>query len=413
MGCRSAFAQGHRIQHPILVSARELFNTELGYVALLFGLFVIPRVLQRWGLPSAVTSFALGAIGAVGFGLFLNDPTLHLLSTFGIVSIFLFAGLEVDFRELRENIGFLSQHLVIRLAMLGLIAFGLSKLLGLGPRTSSLVALAIAIPSTGFILHSLESFGLDRQEQFWVKSKAIATEILALGLLFVILQSTSATRLGLASLALIVLIAILPPVFKIFAQRVVPFAPKSEFAFLLMMAVVVAYATRQLGVYYLVGAFIVGVAARRFRESLPALASERMLHAVEVFASFFAPFYFFVAGSDMRAEYFSMTALIYGVLLAAVAMPLRIGVLVLHRRLVLKETTARGLRVAVPLLPTLVFTLVLAGILRDDFGAPAEIFGALIVYTILNTVLPGLMIGAPAPVFDAPGLPSPEPHVPS
>jgi Kef-type K+ transport system membrane component KefB len=381
-------------------------------VALLFGLFVIPRVLQRWGLPSAVTSFALGALGAVGFGLFLNDPTLHLLSTFGIVALFLFAGLEVDVGELKENAGFLAQHLLVRLLMLGLITWALSQFLGLGPRASALVALAIAIPSTGFILHSLEAFGLDRQEQFWVKSKAIATEILALVLLFVILQSTSATRLGLASLALLLLIAILPPAFKLFAVKVVPFAPKSEYAFLLMMAVVVAYATRQLGVYYLVGAFIVGVAARRFRESLPALASERMLHAVEVFASFFAPFYFFVAGTDMRAEYFSLTALVYGVVLAAVAMPLRLGFLVLHRKLVLKETTARGMRVAVPLLPTLVFTLVLAGILRDQFAVPAEIFGALIVYTILNTVLPGLVIGAPAPVFDAPGLPEPEPHTP-
>ncbi len=381
-------------------------------MALLFGLFVIPRVLQRWGLPSAVTSFALGAIGAVGFGLFVGDTTLHLLSTFGIVALFLFAGLEVDFRELRENAGFLTQHLLVRVTMLAIVTLGIAALLGLGPRASALVALAIAIPSTGFILHSLESFGLDQQEQFWVKSKAIATELLALGLLFVILQSTSATRLGLASLALVVLIAILPPVFRLFALKVVPFAPKSEFAFLLMMAVVVAYATRQLGVYYLVGAFIVGVAARRFRESLPALASERMLHAVEVFASFFAPFYFFVAGTDMRAEYFTMTAVVYGLALSAVAMPLRIGFLVLHRKLILKETLARGMRVAVPLLPTLVFTLVIAGILRDQFAVPAEIFGALIVYTLLNTVLPGLVIGAPAPVFDAPGLPEPEPHTP-
>ena len=34
---------GPAIQHPLLTSAREIFNTELGYVALLFGLFVIPN----------------------------------------------------------------------------------------------------------------------------------------------------------------------------------------------------------------------------------------------------------------------------------------------------------------------------------------------------------------------------------
>ncbi|MBK7092132.1 MAG: hypothetical protein IPH59_10520 [bacterium] len=63
-----------------------------------------------------------------------------------------------------------------------------------------------------------------------------------------------------------------------------------------MLAVVCAFVTRELGVYYLVGAFVAGVAAQRFREELPAMASEQMLHAVELFASVFVPFYFFNAG---------------------------------------------------------------------------------------------------------------------
>ena len=157
-----------------------------------------------------------------------------------------------------------------------------------------------------------------------------------------------------------------------------------------MMAIVVAYATRQLGAYYLVGAFLVGVAARRFREQLPAVASERMLHAVEVFASFFAPFYFFVAGSEL--------------LLTAAVLPLRVLLVVLQRRFALHEALDESLRVAVPMLPTLIFTLVVAGILRDRFALPSPLFGGLIVYAVLNTTVPGLLLRTPPPAYDAPEL---------
>jgi len=388
-----------------MTALHAFFESELGYVVVLFLLFVFSRMLQRWRVPSAVTSFALGAIGAMGFGLFDGDKTLHLLSTFGIVALFLFAGLDVDLHVLRQRAAVLTQHLAVRLGLLALATVVAVRMYALDVRPAVLIALALLTPSTGFILDSLPTFGLTSDEGAWVKNKAIATELLALALLFVALQSTSAARLGIASVALIALIAMLPPIFRFFAVFVAPWAPKSEFAFLLMMAIVVSYATRQLGVYYLVGAFLVGIAARRFREALPSIASERMLHAVEVFASFFAPFYFFVAGSEMRRDDFTALSVLIGVALAATVVPLRLAAVMVHRRVALGEPTARSVRVALPMVPTLVFTLVIAGILRDRFAIAPEIFGALIVYTILNTVLPGLILRTPAPVFDAPELP--------
>jgi Kef-type K+ transport system membrane component KefB len=87
---------------------------ELAYVVLLFALFVVPRFLQRYRLPAAVTAVALGAWAGIGLGLFQDDATIQILSTFGIVSLFLFAGLEVDFAELRKEAPVLLQHLVIR-----------------------------------------------------------------------------------------------------------------------------------------------------------------------------------------------------------------------------------------------------------------------------------------------------------
>lgn len=387
-------------------SVRAFFATELGYVVLLFVLFVVPRFLQRLRLPSAVTSFALGIVASAGLGLFAGDPTVHLLATFGIVALFLFAGLEVDVALLRDEARVVTQHLALRLVLLAGGTFAVLYGLGLDVRPSVLVALALLTPSTGFILDSLDRFGLAEEEKRAVKSKAIATEMLALLILFFTLQSVSASRLALATSALVAMILVLPILFRFFAQKIAPYAPKSEFAFLLMMAVLAAYATRKLGVYYLVGAFLVGVLARRFRERLPSMASERMLHAVEVFASFFAPFYFFSAGAALRPGDFSLEGVGLGVLFFAAAVPIGATAVVLHRRRALGEPLARSLRVAVPMVPTLVFTLVLCGILRESFAVPSYVVGGLIVYTMLNTLVPGFVLGAPPLVFDAPELPA-------
>jgi hypothetical protein len=53
----------------------------------------------------------------------------------------------------------------------------------------------------------------------------------------------------------------------------------------------------------------------------------------------------------------------------------------------------------VALTPTLVFTLVIAGILRDVFEVPQAVFGGLVIYTLGNTLIPGFALRAP-PEFE-------------
>lgn len=60
---------------------------------------------------------------------------------------------------------------------------------------------------------------------------------------------------------------------------------------------------------------------------------------------------------------------------------------------------------ALSLAPTLVFTIVLAGILKERFGIPDYLYGALIVYALLNTVFPGFLLNGPSPEYDAPHIP--------
>ncbi len=394
-----------RLKGPIRVAriARANKNSgvsnDLAYVLLLFVLFVVPRFLQRYRLPGAVTSLILGA-AAGWLGLFDHDQTIALLATFGIVALFLFAGLDVEIEELRPDLLVLIQHLVIWLASLALITLLVIWLAHFPIRTAALIGLALLTPSTGFILDSLDLFGLSDSEKRWTKSKAIASELLALVVMFLTLQSTSARQLGVSVGLLSAMVVILPPLFRWFAAAIAPAAPRSEFAFLLMVAVVCASVTRRLGVYYLVGAFIVGLAARQFRSRLPAMSSERMLGAVEAFASFFVPFYFFKAGQGITPAELDRTAILLGLGLLLGCAGLRLGEIALHRWVVLREPPRNSLRVGVALLPTLVFTLVIADILRGRPEVPPALIGGLVIYTTLITLLPGLILRLPPVEYD-------------
>lgn len=373
---------------------------EVAYVGLLFTLFVVPRFLQRFRIPSALTSLLFGAIASLGFGLFEHNATIELLSTLGIVALFLFAGLDVEVRELRREAWVLAEHVAARIALVAAVGWVAGVALGIDVRAALLVSLALLTPSTGFILDSLDGWGLAEKERFWIRSKAIATELVALVMLFVVLQSTSFSRLGLSAAALVGMIAILPVVFRWFASAIIPHAPKSEFGFLMMVAVVCALITRQLGVYYLVGAFVVGMAAQQFRLALPAFASARMLGTVEAFASLFVPFYFFHAGLLLSADYFTVQSLALGLGFAVVTLPLRLSSVLIHRNLRFGETFRDSLRVGIPMLPTTVFTLVLVEILQQRFGAPPYLLGALVIYMVVNTIAPALLIKKPVADFD-------------
>ncbi|HMN09631.1 MAG TPA: cation:proton antiporter [Gemmatimonadaceae bacterium] len=383
----------------------ENISPEVLYGILVMGLFIVPRILQRFRLPAAITAVALGAVAGMKFDLFHGDATVQLFSTLGIVALFLFAGLEVDFSELRKGVGVLVQHIAIQLVFIAIGTWISSAALGLAPRTAALFALALLTPSTGFILDSLPSFKLGTQGEFWVKSMAIGTELVALAILFVLVQSTSAQNLGISTLVLVAMVAVLPLLYRVFFKVIEPYAPRTEFTFLILVALVCAFITRRLGVYYLVGAFVAGLSAVRLRAELPALSSERLLAGVELFASFFIPFYFFKAGVSLEREFFTPYSVSLGLGLVAVLVPLKVFTVALHRRLALGEEWHEGRRVALSIVPTLVFTLVIGSILRDQFALSSELYGTLVVYTLVNTLIPGLILRTPPPQFEAPSLP--------
>jgi Kef-type K+ transport system membrane component KefB len=372
-----------------------VITQEVAYLLLIFSLMVVPRVVQRFRIPAPLTSFGLGMVAAIFLGSFSQDATLALLATLGISSLFLFAGLEIDLQDLVRGKWPLLGHLVMRALMLVALGYLVMRYLGYTWQVAALLGLAVLTPSTGFILDTLGSLNLNEEERYWVRIKAIAGELFALAVLFVVLQSGSIETMAWSSAALLAMIVGLPLLFIGLGRTVIPHASGSEFSLLLMVGVIAAFLTYKLGVYYLVGAFLAGFVARMLRQRMPLLASDENLHAIQMFASFFVPFYFFYKGMSVPGGALTLQALGIGMALTLVALPGRIGTLWLQRRFIKHESSAGSLRVAAALTPTLIFTLVLASILHERFHISDALYGGLLIYAGMSTLVPSIVLAKP------------------
>jgi Kef-type K+ transport system membrane component KefB len=367
-------------------------TNEVAFLLLIVGLMVVPRMLQRFRIPAPLTSFGLGMAAAGFLGSFSQNETVALLATLGISSLFLFAGLEIDLDDLRRARWPLLAHIGLRAISMTAVAYLAMHLLGFTWQVATLLALVLLTPSTGFILDTLPMLGLQEEERYWVKIKAVGSELFALLVLFIVLQSASLPNLAWSSGALLAMVVGLPLLFIALGRVVVPHAPGSEFSLLVVVGLVAAYLTYQLGVYYLVGAFLAGFIARLLRQRMPLLASDENLHAIQMFASFFVPFYFFYKGISVPASALTLQALGLGAVITLVTLPLRIGALWSQRRFIAGESAMGSLRVATALMPTLIFTLVLATILRERYQIPDALYGALLFYAGVSTILPSLIL---------------------
>jgi Kef-type K+ transport system membrane component KefB len=159
-----------------------------------------------------------------------------------------------------------------------------------------------------------------------------------------------------------------------------------------MVGIICAVITRSLGIHYLVGAFVAGLVAGLLRKRMTTLASHENLQAVRLFASFFIPFYFFHEGLEVPGVALIVRAFLYGIALSLVVLPVRIAKNWAQTHYLSHRTSQGGIRVAVALTPTLIFTLVIAGILRESFHIDDALYGGLLIYAAISTILPSLVL---------------------
>jgi len=395
-----SYARGRRAWQ----SGARCMSRELAYLLLICGLLVVPGLLQRLRIPSPLTCFALGIVVI----LWLrpeshSDAAIHLLAALGISTLFLYAGLEVNLETLRQAVGPLSIYLLTRVFAVAGLAWLAARYGGLAWQDATLVALGLLTSSTGFIIDSLDRYGLEPEERFWVTNNAISGELLALAVMFVVLNATDPVGLTLATLALLATLVALPLALLALGRWFIPFGAGSEFSMLVMIGFAAAFVTDRLGVEYLLGAFLAGLVARLLEKRVPQLASPDNLRAVKLFSSFFLPFYFFARGAHVPADALSLEALAIGVGLTVVLVPVRACAIWAKRWLLGIGNLRSSLRVAAALTPTLIFTLVLASILRERGTITDEMFGGMLLYAGLNTMLPSFMLRAPFDVAPMPG----------
>ena len=136
-------------------------SRELAYLLLICGLMIVPGLLQRLRIPPPLSCFLLGVAVILSVpGVPHHDDAVHLLAALGISTLFLYAGLEVDLATLRRALGPLSVYLSIRTLSIATVAWLAWRYLELRWQDATLLALALLTSSTGFIIDSLDRFGL-------------------------------------------------------------------------------------------------------------------------------------------------------------------------------------------------------------------------------------------------------------
>ncbi|MDE1176596.1 MAG: cation:proton antiporter [Edaphobacter sp.] len=370
----------------------HISSATLIYLGFVFGLLVIPRALQRFRLPAPLTCVVLGIVVAKFFPQTAADGVMPVVATLGIASLFLFAGLEVDLDELRTQVPRLTAYLMAGGLILLVGTWVAIRFMHMAWQPAALLSLGLFTPSTGFILDTLPHSGLDEVEQRQVSMNAIAAEIVALLVLFVVSQAGSMKTLAVSSGILVLLIVLTPILFLALGRYVVPHAPGSEFSLLIMVAIICAVVSQGLGVHFLVGAFVAGMVAGLLQDRMQTLASDTNLQAVRLFSSFFVPFYFFREGMEVPGGALVWRAVLYGLALAAVVIPIRVGKDWVEALVFTRRRGRSGIRVAVALVPTLIFTLVIAGMLHAQFHISDELFGGLLAYAAIATILPSFVL---------------------
>jgi len=370
----------------------EFLNSlEYQYLILFIVVLFLPKVLLRFRIPVGITAMTLGLLVTIFLGWFQNDQLILLLSRLGITSLFLFAGMEIELDEIKKNAKAIFKYLGKSLAMLLIVACVLQYTLDVSFKIGTIISIGLLTPSTGFILNSLKSYKLAEDEIYWIRLKAISKEILAVLVLFLALKTNDLTTFVISNSLLIALIVILPLLFNFFLKVIAPFAPKSEVSFLVLVALISGIITKKIGTYYLVGAFIAGIVAGQYKHFIKSDQSERILTSLAAFFSIFVPFYFFKAGLSITTDLFTMKGLYVGLAFIAIFLPIRYFSVCASVKFFIEDFWHDRNKIALSLIPTLIFGLVIVSILKEQFQVSNHILSGLLLYTVVSSIIPSLI----------------------
>ncbi|MCT4641007.1 MAG: cation:proton antiporter [Bacteriovoracaceae bacterium] len=362
------------------------------HIFIFAGVLILTKLFLRFKIPMGVSSFAIGVLITLnGFNL-LQDPVFNFLAQVGITSLFLFAGLEVELQDIIKNKVYFFKYsikYILTLLFFSLVFFYVFEAVYLD---SLLFTLGIFTPSAGFILNSLDNIDVENDKtEYWIKSKAITKEIIGIIIFFIVMQSQSLSLFFSSSIYVILLALFVPFMYKIYISFIMPYAKDSQVPFLIMLALVCGVLSKSFGAYYLTGAFITGLGGVFFLNDLAVDGHESFFKSLGSIVALFLPFYFLIAGSSINIGLFSYQSVLVAFVLALVFVPVRMKMLSLGFKLFDIADEKNKKQIAVALLPTLVFGLIICQTLLERDNIKPFIVYALLTYTFITTLTPSFI----------------------
>lgn len=370
-------------------------SKDLEYLIAFTVVLILSKILLRFKIPSGVTSLITGFIYSYFDPSFAEDSNklFSFLAMIGITSLFLFAGLEVETKDYKKNKRYFGKYLIIYSIALISIGFIFQVLFGFGIRTSLLFSLGIFTPSAGFILSSMRSYDIKESDEYWVKSKAIGKEIISIILMFFILQISNLILMATSLLVFASLYFIIPYLFKAFFKFISPYAPNTEVSFLVTIALVMGVLTKELGTYYIIGAFMVGLIASKFKSEVFDEDKESFLRTISSFFGVFLPFYFFYTGLSIDISQLSPNAAIYALSCFIIFTPIRMFLINMSFNNQYEGLRKNYYQISLSLMPTLIFGIIIAKLIIESTPEYTDFAHGLIGYTILTSIFPALING--------------------
>lgn len=360
------------------------------FLALMCGLFFIPRLLSFANIPGPVTEFMLGVAVAFWLPGVLDQQFVLIFATIGVIMVFFFAGIEVDVAFLRHNkwkmlLGTLAQLVLLFLVGIGLVYAGFAAI------EAFLITVVLITPSAGFIIANLNSMRMDPMHRKQLMADVISAEILMILILIILLKWQAPLNLLFVLTAVTALILILPKIIRFVYTKLLSNVLNIEFSFFFVIALLSAFVTEYLGLHYIIGAFIAGLVIRIFilslveKKQLSHERSTQMMEGINFLGTLFVPFYFFYVGMQFRTEYLDLVYIGMAFTLFIVVSLLRMLIIAgfqnIHAGGFFKE-----LRTASMLLPTLMVGFVVADLLHAQGRISSEAFAVLIWYAVFTAL---------------------------
>jgi Kef-type K+ transport system membrane component KefB len=358
-------------------------------------LFFLPKVINRLTrVPDSLTELLIGIVLGVALpSFFFIDDMLTVLSTIGIVTLFVFSGMDVDTSFIVKNKKFFIEHILLHILIIFIVGYAIQLWFHLSFQIAFLISLALTTPSASFILSSVKKIEKERKQ--WIESKALAGEITGLAFMVILLSLSDIKTLLVSLITLVLLITLLPYVIEILYKKIFCKLIGCEFSFIFVVAMISAFITEYVGVNFLVGAFVAGFVAKQFindivKDKLYEHFSENLGRQLMIgfgfFMLIFSPFYFFSVGLNIKGSMFVSDTLFLAVILCVAIVVLRVSVNSVHRIVRIKEKLSHAITINAMCIPTLVFTFVVTDILVRQFHIDTRLYGALMLFGIFTTV---------------------------